>query len=225
LELVLDIEQGHFQVAHGHGGRLVAEELHENRQTHTSAEHLRTEGMPKLVRDNASRDADCGGDLVQRDAKCAAERQAAVRAGKKKAVSGERIQAAQQTETMHDLTDEGIRRNEALGLQLAKGHVNGPVILAHRAQAVQRQIEALADAHAGVAEEQQGVADAIVAPQQFLLDQAVLFGCQGPWQTPVLARDVVGTNQVGQNGNPFGPGQFFEDTAETDDVVGVSHLG
>ena len=58
---------------------------------------------------------------MQRDAKFAAERQAAARASQKKAVSGERIQGADLTETMYDPTDEGIRRNKALVFNLPRG--------------------------------------------------------------------------------------------------------
>ena len=54
LKLVLYIRQGDFEVTHGHIGRFVAEELHEYRQSDTSAEHLSRIGVPKLVRDDAS---------------------------------------------------------------------------------------------------------------------------------------------------------------------------
>jgi hypothetical protein len=48
-----------------------------------------------------------------------------------------------------------------------------------------------------VPEEQQSVAVPIVAPQQFLLDQLVLFGGQWPRQTPVGAWDIVRAEQAG----------------------------
>ena len=66
---------------------------------------------------------------------------------------------------------------------------------------------------------------AIVAPQQFLLDQPVLFGRQRSRQASVVARDIVRADQTGKSGNPFGPGQFFQNAAQTDDVVGISHFG
>ena len=80
---------------------------------------------------------------------------------------------------MHDPADEGIHGNQALSPQFAKRHMNGPLILTDRAQTIERQIEALADAHAGVPEEQQRVAEPIVAPQQFLLDQLIVLGVRG----------------------------------------------
>jgi hypothetical protein len=169
--------------------------------------------MPKLVRDDAGGNADRGGDLMQGSAQLAAECHAAIRAGEKKGIGIARILASQRTEPIHNPADEGIHRNKALGPQLAKGHMNGPLILADGAQTIQRQIEALADAHAGVAEEQQGVAVPIVASQQFLLDQPVLLGRQWPGQTPGGAWDIIRADHAGQEGYAFGPGQFFEETA------------
>jgi hypothetical protein len=133
--------------------------------------------VPKLMRDDASGNASCGSDLMERNTQIVTEPRAAARAGKEKAVSGECILRAEQLKTMHDPAEEGIDGNETLRPQLAKGHMNGPLILAHRAQTIERQIEAFADAHTGVPEEQQGVADPIVTPQQLLLDQLVLLGC------------------------------------------------
>ena len=225
LKLVLDIEQRHFEVTQGHIGRFVAEKLHQNRQTHTRAEHFGSEGVAKLMGDDAGRNADGGGDLMHRSAELGAERHAATRAREKKAVSAARIVATQRSKTIHEPADEGIYRNKALGPQFAKGHMNAPLILADTAPTIRRQIEALADAHAGVPEEQQGVPVAIVAPQQFLLYQAILFGGQWPRQTAVLARDIVGAYESGQERDPFGPSQLFENTAQTDNIVGVSHLG
>jgi hypothetical protein len=48
--------------------------------------------------------------------------------------------------------------------------MNGPLIVTDRAQTIERQIEALADPHAGVTAKQQRVADPIVTLQQLLLD-------------------------------------------------------
>src|SRR6516225_10333412 len=103
--------------------------------------------------------------------------------------------------------------------------MNGPLILADRAQTIERQVEALADPHAGVTEKQQCVADPIVTPQHFLWDQMVLLGCQRPWQTLVGARDIFGTDETGEKRYPLGPCQFFKNTAQTDDIVSVSYLG
>jgi hypothetical protein len=89
--------------------------------------------------------------------------------------------------------------------------MHGPLV-ADTAQTIERQIEALTDTHAGVAEEPQGIADPIVTPQQLLLHQLVLLGRQRPWQTPVGAWDVVGTDQASEKRYSLGPRQFFKDT-------------
>ena len=76
--------------------------------------------------------------------------------------------------------------------------MNGPVILASTSQTIKRQIEAFADAHAGVAQEQQSVAGPIVASQQFPLDQLIVFGLQMTGQTVIRTWNVVRADQAGQ---------------------------
>src|SRR5665213_266904 len=174
------------------------------------------------MRDDACTDSGRGCDLMQCNSQIRAEPRAAARAGKEKTISGACILTAQLLKTMHDPADEGIDGDETLRPQLAKGHMNGPLILADTAQAVQRQIQTLADAHTGVPEKQQGVADPIVAPDQRLLNQLILLGAQRTRQTSVGARDVVSADKARQERYPFGPRQFFKDTAQPDDIVGVS---
>jgi hypothetical protein len=52
-------------------------------------------------------------------------------------------------------------------------------------QAIEEKIDALADPHAGVTDEQERVTSDIVAAQEFLLDKAILFGSQWSWETGV----------------------------------------
>ena len=75
----------------------------------------------------------------------------------------------------HDLADRRIHGNPAFGLQFAERHMDGPLIRAEREQAIKGQIDALADAHAGVALEQQEITEEIIAALQFLLDELILF--------------------------------------------------
>jgi hypothetical protein len=65
----------------------------------------------------------------------------------------------------------------------------------------------------------------IIASHEFLLDQHVLFGGQGPWQILVGARDVVSADQVGQEWNLLAPRQFLKDSTQTDHMMAHSHLG
>ena len=65
--------------------------------------------------------------------------------------------------------DRSIHGNPAFGLQLAEWYVDGPQIRTEWEQAIQGKIHALADPHAGVALEQQEIAEEIVAALQFPL--------------------------------------------------------
>jgi hypothetical protein len=68
------------------------------------------------------------------------------------------------------------------------------------AQAIEGQIDTLADADTGVTDEQEGVAGNIVAAQEFLLDKAILFGSQWPRKSIVGVRDVVRMEKTNQGG-------------------------
>jgi hypothetical protein len=66
------------------------------------------------MRNDSSRDAGCGGDLVKRSAQLVTERLASTWASEEKLVSGTCILGAKHLETTHDPADEGVDRNEAL---------------------------------------------------------------------------------------------------------------
>jgi len=147
--------------------------------------------------DDTTANAHSRSDLMQCHTQLVAEPGAPARASQEKAISGVYILRLPHLKTMHDPTDEGVDGNETLRPQLAKGHMNGPLILTDTAQTIERQIEALADPHAGVPEQQQGIADPIVTPQQFVLDQVILLGCERTGQTSVGTRDVVSPDEAG----------------------------
>ena len=69
---------------------------------------------------------------------------------------------------------EGIDGDHAFGFEFAEGDMNGPLIRAGGAQAVVGQIGALADAHAGVAEQQEDISAQIVAAKELLLEELIL---------------------------------------------------
>ena len=71
---------------------------------------------------------------------------------------------------MNEFTDERIDRDHALGLQLAERNVNGPPIRAGIVEAIIGKIDTFADAHSGVAQQQQDIGGQIIAAEQFLLD-------------------------------------------------------
>jgi hypothetical protein len=201
-ELVFDVEQGDLDIAHGHFGRLVAQQFHENRQAYAGPNHFRRVGVPELVGHDASADTGSAGDLMKRTPYRGAERHTATGARQKIAV-GLRVPGAQRTKAIQNSADKGLHWNHAFGLQFAEGHMNRPLILTDAAQAIRRQIEAFADAHTCIPEEQQSIAVAIVAACQLLPDQPVLFGIQRSRQTAVLARDIVGAYQTSQGAEPL----------------------
>ena len=122
---------------------------------------------------------------------------------------------------MNDLANGVIDGNEALGVQLAEGHMNGPLSRSGLPQAVEGEIGALTEAHAGVADEQEGIAGYIVATQEFLLNEAILFETQRAWQAVIAFGDVVGGEQTEQGGEFVEPSQFFQQTTQRNDVQGT----
>src|SRR5579863_5268200 len=97
----------------------------------------------RLVGDKALGDPDGGDDVSPELAQLGDELVAATGTGQQKAISGEVILGTQQTEAIHQATNEGIHRNQAIGFQLAKGNMNGPTLWADMAETIEGQIGAL----------------------------------------------------------------------------------
>ena len=60
----------------------------------------------------------------------------------------------QRVQAIYERTYGGVDRNHAFGIQFAERDMNRPLALTDTAQTIRRQIEALADAHAGIPDEQ-----------------------------------------------------------------------
>jgi hypothetical protein len=110
---------------------------------------------------------------------------------------------------MDKLADGIVDRYDTLGVQLAERYVECPLPGRKRAQAVKREIDTLVDPNAGVADEQQRVAGEIVAAQEFLLDEAILFGSQRTRKLGRGLRHVVGMQQTDQRGPFVKPSQLL----------------
>ena len=93
--------------------------------------------MSQLVRDNALGDPDSGDQVSPESAQLADERVAATGAGQEKAIGREGILGTQQTEAVHQPTNERIHREQALGFQLTEGHMDGPVMWADQAETIE----------------------------------------------------------------------------------------
>jgi hypothetical protein len=87
----------------------------------------------------------------------------------------QRIQGAEEAQAMNDITDECINGDHTLGFEFAQGHVNRPLVRASGAQAVIGEVNTLADSHTGMAEQQEDICAQIVAAQEFLLEELILF--------------------------------------------------
>ena len=118
---------------------------------------------------------------------------------------------------MYEITNEGIDWDRAFGFQLAERDMNGPLIRNSGAQAVIRQVGALADAHAGVAEQQEDVSAQVVAAEQLLLQTLILLCNKRSWQTLRCARDIFAPHQVGEFRKSACPCQFVEGGAKSDE--------
>ena len=137
--------------------------------------HLTGIGVTKLVRDDAFGDAGLAADTAWRYRRSWRIKACLVlRTGQQAAIGGQRIEGAEEAETLDQLTHEGVYRDHAFGLQLAERHVNRPLIRAGGVETIEGKVGRFADAHAGVAKQQEDVGAEIIAAQQFLLEELIL---------------------------------------------------
>ena len=94
--------------------------------------------------------------------------------------------------------------------------MNGPLIGAGRAEAIEGQVDALPDAHAGVADQQEDIPTQIVAVEELLLKELILLGGERAWESLREVRDVLATDQVCELRKLVRPCQFGEDGAQSD---------
>src|ERR1700730_16798349 len=118
-----------------------------------------------------------------------------------------------------EFTHKGIHGDHTFCFEFAEGHVNGPLIGAGGAQAVEGQIGTFTDAHAGVANQQKGIATQIVAAAEFLLQEFILFCRKRTWESVWEARNILAADQMGEFRKLFGPSQLVEDAAQSDKQV------
>jgi hypothetical protein len=169
LKLALQIGQGHIDIAHRHARTGVAEQFHHGRKSHAGAKHFRSVGVPHLVGDDIGGKGDGVADHVQVLAKPRKETGFSSRPGQQPSIGGQRIERAEEAQTVNEIADEGIDGDHAFGLELAEGNMDRSLFRSCGSQAVIRQIDAFADTHAGVAEQQEDISAEIVAAEQLLL--------------------------------------------------------
>ena len=103
--------------------------------------------------------------------------------------------------------------NQTLGVQLTERHMQRPLVFTQMAQAIQREIDALADTHSGSANEAQRVRGQVVGVAQFLIQELVVFRRKWCGQTAWQWREILAANEVGLDGIAV-LSQVLEEAAE-----------
>jgi hypothetical protein len=98
----------------------------------------------------------------------------AARTCQEPAVGRQRIERAEEAETLDQFADERIDRHHPFGFQFAERNVNRPLMLAAGVKTIEGKIARFADAHAGVTKQQENIAAEIIAAQQFFLKRLIL---------------------------------------------------
>ena len=94
----------------------------------------------------------------------------AARAGQQTAVGREWIERTEEAQALDEFTNKRVYRDHSFRLQLAERHVNRPTIRTDIVEAIIGKIGTFADAHTGMAQQQEDVGGQIIAAEQFLLD-------------------------------------------------------
>ena len=177
--------------------------------------------MAKLVRDDACGKSERMAELMQVITEATNERCFGAGTGQKPSIGGQRVKGTKEAEALDEFTHPGIHGEHAFGFELAQRHVNRPLMRGGGAQAVERQIGALADAPAGVANQQKGIAAQIIAAAELPLQKLILLSRERTWQSLREARNVLAADQMGEFGKRFGPSQLLEDGTERDEPVDI----
>ena len=140
-------------------------------------------------------------------------------ASQQETIGGQRIEGAKETQALDEFTNKTIDRDHAFLLKFAERDMHGPLIRAGGAEAIVGQIGALADAHAGVTDQQKSIPAEIVAAEQLLIEELILLSGEGAWQSFGEPRNVLGADQMGEFRKRLCPSQFLEDRAQMNEQV------
>ena len=129
-----------------------------------------------------------------------------------------RFQRAEEAQSMNEIADEGINRNHAFRFELAQRYVDRPLVRAYGVQAVIGEVNTLADAHAGVAKQQEDICGKIVAPHQLLLQEMILLCGERTGQALWRTRNILAPYQVSKFSKLVCPSQLVQDGAQSDET-------
>src|SRR5258708_13384513 len=102
------------------------------------------------------------------------------RADKEPPIGRQGIKRTKESEALDEFTHKGIYGDHTFCFEFAEWHMNRPLIRTGRAKAVGGQIGTLTDTHAGVANQQKGIATQIVAAERLLLQKLIPLSCHRP---------------------------------------------
>src|SRR5207249_11255748 len=125
---------------------------------------------------------------------------------------------AKQSDAWAQFTHKGIHGDHTLCFEFVESHMNRPLIRAGRAKALGGQLGTLTDAHAGMANQQKGIATQIVAAEELLLQELILLCCERTRKSVREARNILAADQMSEFRKLFCPSQFVADAAETDEA-------
>ncbi len=218
LELALEVGQGHIHVAHGHTRIGVAKQFHDRGEADAGTKHFRPVGVAQLMRDDTGGQAGRVTGQVQIVAETREKRDSRSMPCEEPPIVGQRIEKAEEAQSMNEITDESINRNHTFGFELAQRYVDRPLVRTYGVQAVIREVDTLADAHAGVPEQEEDVSGKIVATHQLLLEEMILLCSEWTGQGMWRARNILAPYQVSEFSKLVGPGQFVQNGAQSDET-------
>jgi hypothetical protein len=82
-------------------------------------------------------------------------------------------------------------------MELAHGHVEGPVVRCDMLQGVYGEVDALTDAHTRGTGQQQRAGGEVADNTQLPIEAGIVFGRQGPRQTLIHHRNILAEEKSG----------------------------
>jgi hypothetical protein len=111
-----------------------------------------------------------------------------------------RRQSAQSQKPSYDHSSILIGRDQAFGIQLAEGDMQGPLLVAYNTQTIHGEVDTLPDAQPGGTSEQQRLGAQVIAALEFFLEPQIIFGGKRSRQNEWQRWEVLAANESGLEG-------------------------
>ena len=208
----LQILLSDLHIAQGHADIFVAEQAHQGREADSKAEHLSRKRMAKSRGCYAGGATGPVGGPDERPRETQVQGVVASTAWQQEALGFRELgrwgQNTKSEDAGHDPPDFGIGGNQALGVQLAEGDMESPLVRCDLQQAELRQMDAFADADAGGADEQERIRRQIIDSPQLVR----------------LRREVFAPDEARLNGMAV-DGEVVQQTSEIKQIADASLVG